>query len=99
MSAGWEVGDLALCLDGGRWSETDGQLSVERDPQGGEVYLVIALDWSDGFLALWLEGVGSDSYEASEFRKIRPDAHEDCEPEFVTLLNRIKRPAKQGEPA
>jgi hypothetical protein len=28
--------------------------------------------------------------DARQFRKIRPDEHEDCEPEFVTLLNRIK---------
>lgn len=88
MSDDWQVGDLALCVDAGLlpWVEP------------GCIYTVADLntDWLeiDG-LGLELAGVdagcGYTGFVATSFRKILPDKHEDCEPEFVTLLNRIKR--------
>jgi hypothetical protein len=36
-------------------------------------------------------GHPSGEYRAVHFRKIRPDEHQSCEPEFVTLLENFKR--------
>ncbi len=106
MSAGWEVGDLALCVRGG-WLEG---LDYGAYPEAGAIYTVLgSKNFYDGDVFLLVDGApqnvepdGTDwgpLWLSTRFRKIKPDAHEDCEPEFVTLLNRIKRPAKQGEPA
>jgi len=90
----WQVGDLAVCVDDGpRYFEQN--VIVKKDA----VYRVTGLAATkDGEGTLFLEGVigwlpgerGPVAYRVSRFRKIRPDEHEACEPEFVTLLKRKK---------
>ena len=92
MSAGWQVGDLALCVEyNPQTCVSMGALKV------GGIYTVAAVIPESYALCLALREVKSGhqngSYRAFRFRKIRPDEREACEPEFVTLLNRIKRPA------
>ncbi len=106
MSAGWKVGDLAVVILAVTESElANGGFPSGGDPMAkGEVHRVTRMvrDW-EGNVGIGFDGPQSGyptgEYLASAFRKIKPDQHEDCEPEFVTLLNRIKRPAKQGETA
>jgi hypothetical protein len=89
---GWQVGDLAVC--------------VELNPQTpfslgglrvGSIYTVTAsyLGVSGVHcvdLAEARSSHQSGGYQSFRFRKIRPDEHQACEPEFVTLLKRTKRP-------
>lgn len=94
--ANWQVGDLAVCVD----VSARGQPLPPRLLVVGRAYRVCAVtaaeSWCDGDYdaGLVLEGLRSPaydgSYRASRFRKIRPDEHEACEPEFVTLLKRVK---------
>lgn len=93
MSAGWEVGDLAVKVGGswpGMW--TVPEVSAKR----GTIRKVDGVVCRDGWTALVFNDHPSPHFtrgwHANGWRKITPDAHEDCEPEFVTLLNRIKRP-------
>ncbi len=95
MSAGWKVGDLALCVDARPHPLFgDGGLTV------GAVLTVVAIGVEMPNVvvgrgrSLWFSelSTGNPGYNEHRFRKIKPDAHEDCEPEFVTLLQRIKRP-------
>lgn len=87
----WKVGDLAVCVDTLPRKVCAGGDGCKK----GRIYRVEAVvnDWL-GNIGLVLEGRRSDhptgGYLAIAFRKIRPDAHEDCEPEFVTLLKRSK---------
>jgi hypothetical protein len=84
----WQVGDLALCVDG-TWFDQCGLRFP--GPKTGEVHSVTDVTVApEGFTCIDLEGFGDLGMDARQFRKIRPDEHEDCEPEFVTLLNRIK---------
>lgn len=88
----WEAGDLAVCVRDGtiRTPEfTHRGLGLAK----GRTYKIVncAIHEPTGQLCLWLEGVASrDGSLALRFRKIRPDAHEACEEEFVTLLKRRK---------
>ena len=98
----WQVGDKAVCVDAKpRRHEQTGSLSpdVHRLIEG-RVYTVAGVV-GDASLALaevpvpetdeWYGG-----FSSYRFRKIRPDEHEACEPEFVTLLKKSKKPAKVG---
>lgn len=94
MADDWQIGDLAVCLKKGAWfNVTLGTPSLDRDPAYGEICRVEHV-CRDPHERLMLSGFYG-RYLSSRFRKIRPDAHEDCEPEFVTLLKRIR----VGEPA
>jgi hypothetical protein len=91
----WQVGDLALALaapHAEEWSNDDGAVCA------GEI---LRVDKVIGWMhqtGLYFEGRPSDhptgAYDATYFRKIRPDEHEACEDEFVELLNRSKQPEK-----
>jgi hypothetical protein len=92
----WQVGDLALCQDDS--PDAFGALPVVA----GAVYRVAGItnaperhDKYGTCLGLHLEDVERWhwGYSAPRFRKIRPDEHEACEPEFVKLLKRTKVPA------
>lgn len=80
----WQVGDLAVCVD-----DSPHRFYGMAELSAGRVYTVADLH-HDG-AALDLCGLVRPSYcwDASRFR--RPDEHEACEEEFVTLLNRTKR--------
>lgn len=93
MSVDWAVGDLAVCVDDNYRSDTTGHARLLRT---GAVYTVEAVGVNRlGQQGLVLQGIRSGGYLggylAERFRKIRPDAHEACEAEFVTLLKRTKR--------
>jgi hypothetical protein len=74
----WAPGDLAAVVDP--------TLSLKH----GEICRVASV--CCGGTGLNVEGHVPDchAFRASRFSKIRPDKHEDCEPEFVTLLKRSK---------
>lgn len=88
----WQVGDLAVCVDVGDAPRNGGIGTAGTRFQLGAVYRVIEIrsHWHTGETVLLMEGQ-PDTAGAFRFRKIRPDKHEDCEPEFVTLLKRSKR--------
>lgn len=89
----WQVGDLALCLYGGRWV-TWGSGGEGPSPQRGAIYKVDRISLVGGLVGLWIEGFTHDCFEASEFRKIKPDTHEPCEEEFRILLQLSKKRVK-----
>ena len=87
MSAGWQVGDLALCVDA-----TLRPYSYEAHKlEQGRVYTVfgVVIGPCTGRAALM---ISASNYPctADRFRKIRPDEREACEPEFSKLLLRSK---------
>lgn len=89
----WQVGDLAVCVASGNITREGSTYTVAAViPPGAldfgrfnsydrPVLYFVGLDPPES-------GNGSDS---ARFRKIRPDEHESCEPEFVELLKRSKR--------
>jgi hypothetical protein len=90
----WQVGDKALCVDAGP-DRFYGDVGLTL----GRIYTVVGLPMGNQY-DRWKEGLElgevrppkpSVGYASYRFRKIRPDEHEDCEPEFVELLNRSKR--------
>ena len=93
----WQVGDLALCVD-----DSPCTCCGEKTwAVNGAIYSVIDIEVVDDELFLRLAelpAVESANHEdkswldAPSFRKIRPDDHEACEQEFVTLLNRLTQP-------
>lgn len=86
MSDDWRVGDLALCVDDARRRYSGPPTGLLRK---GKVYRVIGIAGPNLIMA---EGpVGDDlGWRSDRFRKIRPDEHQACEPEFVTLLESFK---------
>ena len=90
MSADWQVGDLALCVDDGRCT-CCGDLFFNPN-----IVVVVSGVWTDkGDTWLSFAEVQPPDHDHwwlhTDFRKIRPDKHETCEPEFIELLTRIKR--------
>ena len=95
----WQVGDLAVCVD----ARPNPRCGHRPSPLvEGKVYRVAGIDPYPERHALYgmdtglfLRGMrsaaNSGGFAASRFRKIRPDEHEACEPEFVQLLKRSKR--------
>jgi hypothetical protein len=88
----WAVGDRALCVKSG-----------EKTSEG-RIYTVAQIippgSFCDGIYnhhpvtGLRFVEVAHSYRAASDerrFRKIRPDEHQSCEPEFVTLLENFKR--------
>jgi hypothetical protein len=95
----WQVGDLAVCVDASpcrcERCEVLGRVAIVGLREGAS-YAVLEVCLDDGYEYIrfavqtrrnnhWLGWAGSD-----RFRKIRPDKHEECESEFVTLLKRRK---------
>lgn len=97
MSGGWQVGDLALCID-----DSPGFRDLPSPCIKGRIYQVEGVYVSPSYaidagkVGLFLVGVKvpskSGAINASRFRKIKPDA-EPCEEEFTVLIKRMK-PAK-----
>jgi hypothetical protein len=97
----WQVGDLAVCVDAApcRCGDCGGLPMLLSE---GRPYVVTeAGDEGWGPFLAFAEQVGPkncytcDEFSAGveRFRKVRRDAHEACEAEFVTLLRRSKRKA------
>jgi hypothetical protein len=94
----WQVGDLAVCVDNAvRCRESRAgilvlgrayKVAVLGSPRGTDIFCLGFRDHAHtarkGF---------TPAFAAERFRKIRPDKHEACEEEFVTLLKRRKVPA------
>lgn len=80
----WRVGDLAVCTDG-RW------LSADLGPPTNWVGAVTKVTVRADRIGLSFAEFPDWLHDAKYFRKIRPDEHESCEPEFIELLNRSKR--------
>lgn len=98
MSDDWNVGDLAVCVNDGPCGCRKCMGAEPIGLEAGHIYRVEGLQIVMGRLALDIglppcrnhnTDLGRMCF-AHRFRKIRPDAHEDCEPEFVTLLKRTK---------
>jgi hypothetical protein len=93
MSDDWQVGDLAVCVD-----DSPCHCGCGLPVSAGSVYRVTRV-WppQHGKIGLSLSGVTIEwphrALAGQRFRKIHPDKHEDCEPEFIELLKRIRTPA------
>ena len=87
----WQVGDLALVV-GAKLGPGDWR--CKGGPKAGCVVVIEGVIPGPGWLALVPAGYRSTHFTrgwgSESFRKIRPDEHEACEPEFVTLLKRAK---------
>jgi len=103
----WQVGDLAVCVSVSHPMFSD----ISRRLTVGTVYTVAMVGRPllvlNGERGLGFAEVSptrrNRGYPETMFRKIRPDEHESCEPEFITLLKRSKVPEtqstiSQGEP-
>ena len=101
----WQVGDLAVCVDDGPCSC---ERCPPNTPTGlvlGRAYRVLAvLPYNQGCaldVGLRPRGIPHHSFGigvaflSKRFRKVRPDAHEKCEDEFITLLKRRKSPSRE----
>jgi hypothetical protein len=84
----WQAGDLAVCVDVSVQHTVF--VHVGTGLSLGATYRVDGIGEPSmaGLPTLILSDVGRKF--ANRFRKIRPDEHEACEPEFVTLLKRTK---------
>jgi hypothetical protein len=89
----WSIGDLAVCVDDS--PPRNPVLSATTLLRLGGTYRVAP--YRDQYLLVIGEPphvvVGytqKGGWDPLRFRKIRPDEHEACEPEFVTLLKRTK---------
>ena len=90
MSDDWKVGDLAVAVgrqnSQGWWAE--------GSPPKGSITPVADVFHGDGWTALVFDGYPSPHFTRGWqhycFRRIRPDEHESCEPEFIELLKRSK---------
>lgn len=94
MNGGWEIGDLALCVDDGPAIWLQGMPECNGEYIGklrkGRIYQIALIGGESGLTAFLMEcGAGGLSHR---FRKIKPDA-EPCEEEFTVLIKRMK-PAK-----
>lgn len=91
MNGGWEVGDLALCVNA---APRAGKLWITSyRPELNAVYTVVAV----GSIGLKVAEIPDDATTTGwlgfdRFRKIKPDT-EPCEEEFTVLIKRMK-PAK-----
>lgn len=82
----WQVGDLALCAAGKGCGDC---WENGPHPLDGRTLTVIGVDdWGESHPALTFAEAERLNWCACQFRKIRPDEHEACEPEFVKLLKR-----------
>ena len=88
----WQIGDLAVCIEGGDWFSFEKQDFDGIGPELGSVHKVTFVSIQHGGVALDFAEWPDEWFWADAFRKIRPDEHEACEPEFVTLIKRAKRP-------
>lgn len=88
--SGWEVGDLALCLKTDPWNMMNGSYVGEK-PKFNGIYRVTLVSLIHN--TTWLEflDLGWCDWEASNFRKIKPDtegANEDDAAWLKDLLNK-----------
>ena len=93
MSGGWQVGDLALCVDASPCLVTRYQPNLIE----GQTYRIVGAGQitcgRTGLTAFALKVDDEISWNVpSRFRKIKPDA-EPCKEEFTVLIKRMK-PAK-----
>lgn len=91
MSAGWQVGDLALCI-GPSGTKRIGPAAVGyTKPRQGQLYTVIGVLTHLGDVGLVIQGHPSahktTAWLSTAFRKIKPDT-EPCEEEFTALIKR-----------
>jgi hypothetical protein len=96
----WQVGDLALCVEAGRINcgcetvHNNTHSSLSKGATYRVRSIARACDVSERCAFCPCEALVTEDGRiglSSRFRKVRPDAHEACEPEFVTLLKRAKR--------
>lgn len=97
----WQVGDLALCVDDGPCKCCGTPVTIVS----GRLYRVAQIFVTDknrrrllstylrleGNCAATQEHPLAAGHRDVRFRKIRPDEHTDCEPEFIELLKRSKQ--------
>jgi hypothetical protein len=90
----WQPGDRALCVD-----DSPCRLTGTKWLTSGAVYIVEHIGFGDHSDTLVIAGDPSQDrcwcgqragWSCDRFRKIRPDEHGACEPEFVKLLKRTK---------
>jgi hypothetical protein len=88
----WQIGDLAQSLLH-RWIDEHTLEEVGGPPLGwvGKV-TGVRIDEVGDLMLLFDEYGDPRGYIARAFRKIRPDEHEACEPEFVTLIKKTRQP-------
>lgn len=93
----WAVGDLAVRVRVKKTAANAHRFTKKGAASPvGKIYRVVGVIEGFGPVGLIIHGYPSPhetgAWGHEMFRKIRPDKHESCEPEFVTLLkrNRVK---------
>lgn len=101
---GWQVGDLAECINAGGWFTIDG--AKVDGPRQGQVAKVLAVHLvsearlpGGKVLALEFAGWPDDAFTARCFRKLRPraDAATPAEEAFTRLVRRPPTPVMPTE--
>jgi hypothetical protein len=91
VSAGWQVGDLALCLVPSGTRRIGPAATGSTKPRQGQLCTVIGVLTHLGEVGLVIEGHPSahktTAWLSTSFRKIKPDT-EPCEEEFALLIKR-----------
>lgn len=97
----WQIGDLAVCVDNNPdYLYAEPAISAFARLEVGRVYRVLRIGENDrGSLGIDIGVQNKDLFAGFNdiwppdcFRKVAPDKREACEPEFVTLIKRAKRP-------
>lgn len=103
MADDWQVGDLALCVCGGRLPINDAAIDY---PRTGAVYTVNHVAFapfkSGENLALWFDDApenlhGVRVWGAGRFIKVTPPAADEFDLETIELLNRAPENATVSE--
>jgi hypothetical protein len=91
MSAGWQVGDLALNVGRVDGVPIGPPAKGFSKPRKGRIYNVEGVITHKGEIGLIIEGHpsshGTTAWHHAVFRKIKPDT-EPCEEEFALLIKR-----------
>lgn len=85
MNAGWQVGDLALCVDDG-----PPNLDFVRCVAGNYYTVRNVVCNGAGLVFNEIENPCAVGYKQDRFRKIKPDT-EPCEEEFTVLIKRGRK--------
>lgn len=83
----WGAGDIALCLHS-KWHQAWTGAPAINPPTKDNFYKVEAVAFHGGVPFLALVGRPVDVWNASFFRKVRPDASEACTAEFRARVKR-----------
>lgn len=90
MAHDWQVGDLAVCVEAGLW--TDLELGHQiPGPDLNDICAVEGVEHDSDGIWLWIVGYPEDAHGAHCFRKISPDEQSGEIEDWNLILETTKR--------